>query len=269
MTRRPSDRPPSVGAVSRRTPSARAGFNGQLREHPQGWYHLGHGRRIYSPQLMRFHCADPLSPFDAGGLNAYAYCQGDPLNFTDPTGRAAEDLYGTSYLVSILTAASSLDSILFGKDKVRGLHAAATGLGIIGAILGMVSTSFSIKDPQSEVVSTLLHVTLGISIGVIAVGSLAKGYPKAPTSPAKRKFARVLHGRQVVRDAINKKSPPLSQKVSRESARDSGWITDPPATGQVSRAPAPGPSDSSFRTRVAQRVTRLRQRIASIRNGDA
>ena len=35
---------------------------------------------------MRFASPDDLSPFLAGGLNAYAYCQGDPVNFTDPSG---------------------------------------------------------------------------------------------------------------------------------------------------------------------------------------
>lgn len=64
----------------------RLGFNGQLLEQPAGWYHLGNGHRVYSPVLMRFHTPDRLSPFGKGGLNAYAYCGGDPVNHVDPTG---------------------------------------------------------------------------------------------------------------------------------------------------------------------------------------
>lgn len=35
---------------------------------------------------MRFNKPDTMSPFGKGGVNAYAYCQGDPVNYQDPTG---------------------------------------------------------------------------------------------------------------------------------------------------------------------------------------
>ncbi|WP_096513650.1 RHS repeat-associated core domain-containing protein [Pseudomonas izuensis] len=62
------------------------GFNGELCERAIGWYFLGKGYRVYNPILMRFHSPDSWSPFGKGGLNAYRYCGGDPVNFTDPTG---------------------------------------------------------------------------------------------------------------------------------------------------------------------------------------
>lgn len=64
----------------------RVGFNGQLRERSIGWYLLGNGYRAYNPRLMRFHSPDSWSPFGRGGLNAYMYCVGDPVNRSDPTG---------------------------------------------------------------------------------------------------------------------------------------------------------------------------------------
>nr|WP_269084722.1 RHS repeat-associated core domain-containing protein [Pseudomonas sp. RIT-PI-q] len=82
--------------------ATRLGFNGQLREANIGWYLLGNGYRAYNPRLMRFHSPDSWSPFGRGGLNAYMYCVGDPVNRSDPTGHtvlvalflAARDLGG-------------------------------------------------------------------------------------------------------------------------------------------------------------------------------
>ncbi|WP_230381773.1 RHS repeat-associated core domain-containing protein [Pseudomonas fulva] len=62
------------------------GFNGQHIERTMRSYLLGNGYRTYNPDLMRFHSPDSMSPFGAGGWNAYAYCSGDPINFTDPNG---------------------------------------------------------------------------------------------------------------------------------------------------------------------------------------
>lgn len=63
-------------------------FNGQPFDPFSQAYALGNGYRLFSPALMRFNSPDSLSPFDRGGLNAYVYCENDPLNFTDPSGHA-------------------------------------------------------------------------------------------------------------------------------------------------------------------------------------
>lgn len=72
--------PQAPGAFSR------CAFNGELSQALTGHYLLGNGYRTFSPELMRFFSPDDLSPFGEGGLNAYAYCLGDPVNNTDPTG---------------------------------------------------------------------------------------------------------------------------------------------------------------------------------------
>ncbi|WP_373875706.1 RHS repeat-associated core domain-containing protein [Pseudomonas mosselii] len=64
------------------------GFNGFVQDPRAGLYLLGNGYRGYSPVLMRFCSADSLSPFAAGGVNAYVYCEGDPINYIDPRGQS-------------------------------------------------------------------------------------------------------------------------------------------------------------------------------------
>ena len=72
------------------------GFNGEQPDPVTGHYLLGNGYRAYNPILMRFNSPDSLSPFGEGGLNAYAYCVGDPVNRSDPTGHFG----GLSVLIS-------------------------------------------------------------------------------------------------------------------------------------------------------------------------
>lgn len=62
------------------------GFNGEYLEW-RFFYLLGAGYRAYGPELMRFFSPDRFSPFGIGGLNSYAYCSGEPINYIDPTGR--------------------------------------------------------------------------------------------------------------------------------------------------------------------------------------
>ncbi|WP_081729343.1 RHS repeat-associated core domain-containing protein [Pseudomonas sp. QTF5] len=66
--------------------SSMLGFNGQRPDPMTGHYLLGNGYRAFNPVLMRFNSPDSLSPFDKGGLNAYTYCLGDPINQSDPSG---------------------------------------------------------------------------------------------------------------------------------------------------------------------------------------
>ncbi|MGY2342155.1 RHS repeat-associated core domain-containing protein [Pseudomonas sp. SDO5532_S415] len=72
------------------------GFNGEPSDPLTGHYHLGNGYRQFNPVLMRFNSTDRWSPFGKGGLNAYAYCGGDPVNRSDPTGHTWKDF--TSFL---------------------------------------------------------------------------------------------------------------------------------------------------------------------------
>ena len=79
------------------------GFNGERRDPLTGWYFLGNGYRAFNTVLMRFNSPDSWSPFGKGGLNAYGYCVGDPVNRSDPTGHFGNPWKGFLNLLGLRT----------------------------------------------------------------------------------------------------------------------------------------------------------------------
>lgn len=119
------------------------GFNGERRDPLSGHYHLGNGYRAYNPALMRFNCPDSMSPFGAGGINAYAYCAGDPVNYTDPSGHFSWNTF-------------------FG---IVGLLA-----GVAGGILGFLSMSWSLASWSS--IASLVSGVTGVAASLTGMAGM-------------------------------------------------------------------------------------------------
>jgi RHS repeat-associated protein len=109
--------------------SSLLGFTGQRPDPVTGHYLLGNGYRAFNPVLMRFNSPDSLSPFAKGGLNAYAYCVGDPINRTDPEGNfsvlnlftkmsAAVDILTSGHPVKRVTKVTRLSEGIFAFEDV-------------------------------------------------------------------------------------------------------------------------------------------------------
>jgi RHS repeat-associated protein len=155
----------------------RLGFNGQLREADIGWYLLGNGYRAYNPRLMRFHSPDSWSPFRGGGLNAYMYCVGDPVNRVDPTGHA----YFPWLPLQFRKFVSRVDRFLFGGAEHTG------GKGIA------INTGFSEMRPEK----TGEGNALASAAGAVAVGApivKPKGlYPGGDLAPQEVTWGQDTH----------------------------------------------------------------------------
>jgi RHS repeat-associated protein len=114
------------------------GFNGEQPDPVTGHYLLGNGYRAYNPTLMRFNSPDSLSPFGEGGLNAYAYCAGDPVNRSDPTGHFGwlMGLTGLTLVSALGTGIAAVATIQSAPETSKILGAVAGGLAVGALGLG-------------------------------------------------------------------------------------------------------------------------------------
>lgn len=167
-------------------------FNGEREDPVTGFYLLGNGHRAFNPVLMRFNSPDRLSPFDKGGLNPYAYCSGDPVNFRDPSGRSVDIAKIISSFGALFNASISLKpSISFqvaydalangGVFRLRSKYAAGAistvlsgAMGPVGGVAGVASAFLTVFSPSSFMVAPLAYTSLGTT--AVAVVGRAGSY---------------------------------------------------------------------------------------------
>ncbi|MBD2816236.1 RHS repeat-associated core domain-containing protein [Xenorhabdus sp. Flor] len=159
------------------------GFNGERADPVSGTYHLGNGYRAYNPVLMRFNCPDSLSPFGAGGINPYAYCAGDPVNHTDPSGHISwQGIVGivTGAIglgLSIFTAGASIAAaggVMAALSAASATSLVVGSLGVVADVTAIVSGAVEDVNPQAS--SVLGWVSLGTGLAGLtsAIGQAPK-----------------------------------------------------------------------------------------------
>lgn len=129
---------------SRKVRNLPAGFNGQRVDPVSQCYHLGNGARSYNPVLMRFNSPDRFSPFGAGGINPYAYCLGDPINRSDPSGHIS--VLGTT--TSIIGLVLGALSIFAGGAGIATIALSLASLGTGAASVGLEISAHSKIDSR-------------------------------------------------------------------------------------------------------------------------
>ncbi len=157
------------------------GFNGEQPDPVTGHYLLGNGYRAFNPLLMRFNSPDSLSPFGEGGLNAYAYCAGDPVNRVDPTGHTWAGLKVVLRLLKLMKkspASPTLQSARRVSGSVSGLGQQPSGsafAGITGEVVAIsdeanvsrrASVASQISSSSSSISQSSTSTSLSPLLGV-------------------------------------------------------------------------------------------------------
>lgn len=182
------------------------GFNGEQPDPITGHYLLGNGYRAYNPTLMRFNSPDSASPFGKGGFNAYAYCAGDPVNRSDPTGHAVDlDQMARFAWVTLgfLGAAWGLKvADLALKAVVAGGATPSQWLSAAGAVGQVAASTLLISSRVVDAVEPGSPVAKDLLLGALAVGIPSFG--ARVSSYYRQKHERV---RQTYLEALEKAIP--------------------------------------------------------------
>jgi RHS repeat-associated protein len=163
---------------------AQPGFAGERQDELTGWYMPG-SYRPYDPVLMSFLSPDSESPFGAGGLNAYAYCAGDPINNVDPDGHA-----WWKWLVAgvgtALAIAGTVASFGTAAPAIAALWAGGMGALTLGGAVAITSAGFAAVSLATGVAAMTLEATGGDekAAGILGWVSLGTGVASAVTGLA-------------------------------------------------------------------------------------
>lgn len=151
-------------------------LNGQRLDAAINLYFLGNGQRVYDPHLMMFLQPDPLSPFDEGGINSYAYCAGNPVNLMDPSG------LWPNWLKWALTGVALVLSIVTAGFAVPGLVAAAAAFTAVAGTVVASAAAIAVASKAALLGAASLGVvggTLGVAALSIAEVDRAMGWDRS------------------------------------------------------------------------------------------
>ena len=181
-----------------------------------GLYHLGNGYRLYDPQLQRFQAADSWSPFGAGGLSRFSYCDADPVNNHDHNGHQVIAQY-SRYGGKPLIHSREFGVVMTGLGAMMAPLTAGSSLAFSIAVTGVSAASFyfdlaSILLQDSDPKLSKALGTAGLAFGIVGI---ATGFVKPVVGLAAH---AVSHGSNSIARAaqsLSKNSLVLSNRYMR------------------------------------------------------
>ena len=166
-------------------------YRGYYYDTSIGLYYLN--SRYYDPETGRFLNEDLVSyldPATIGGINPYAYCGNDPVNYVDPSGHSWEwntFWIGLGMLVTAICAiALSLTTFGAGIPLAMSVIAGVTlGAGVLTGVNGVATmieagTQYNfVRDGLFNELGwsdSAYNIYAGVTEGVAAVGSMVLGF---------------------------------------------------------------------------------------------
>jgi len=153
-------------------------YRGYYYDTEFGLYYLQ--SRYYDPEIGRFISSDDVSylePESIFGLNLYAYCNNNPVMFTDPSGRF---IFTTAMLIGLIIGAS-VGAVAGGYIAgEKASEAGATGWELFGwTLLGVVGGGIvggaigTLAGWAAPAIGGMLSAPLAVAGGGTAYSSVA------------------------------------------------------------------------------------------------
>ncbi|WP_122501424.1 RHS repeat-associated core domain-containing protein [Pseudomonas viridiflava] len=223
------------------------GFNGEQPDPVTGHYLLGNGYRAYNPVLMRFNRPDKLSPFGKGGLNAYAYCAGDPVNRNDPSGHELIDTLISAFYIAAGVATAGI-GLAIARPSFKAVF---KGVKVKPATADVGRHSLPLRRPAN----TTEKLSAGVATGAIAAGvtwGAAFTVKTAdPDSPIQRPLAALA----------------LFISLTTLGFRGFAFARSRVAARPVAPTPTPAPaSNTPSRRSIGIQTDSIRSRASSVRS---